>query len=152
MSKGLSPVQKNVIAEIVKHGKVEPACKQAGIAKSTYYEWLKIPEFAHELKKQQNEVYENSISGMKYLFTKALEIQEQLLNSSDERIRLRVSNAVINNTLKVLEANTLKDRLKTIEKGVEEIEVLAGLDKKFSDKNSSIPFDLNKRGKHDHSF
>ncbi|OGI03159.1 MAG: hypothetical protein A2Y25_08370, partial [Candidatus Melainabacteria bacterium GWF2_37_15] len=95
MVRELTPKQKEVISEFIKIGKIEQACEQAGIARSTYYEWLKIPEFQKELQQQQEQVYESTVSSMKYLFSKAVETQEQLLNSENERVRLRVSSSII---------------------------------------------------------
>ena len=124
MSKELNHTQQNVILEIIKSGNVETACKQVGITRQTYYNWLKQPGFGKELKRQQDEVYETSVSGMKLLFAQAVEAQQRLLNSQDERIVIRASNAIISNSLKVLEANSLKDRLNAIEKAAKEAEEL----------------------------
>ncbi|OGI04375.1 MAG: hypothetical protein A2Y25_07895, partial [Candidatus Melainabacteria bacterium GWF2_37_15] len=94
MVRELTPKQQEVISKFIEIGKVEEACNQAGIAKKTCYNWLKIPEFKEELKQQQEQVYEGTISNMKYLFSKAVETQEQLLNSENERVRLRVSSSI----------------------------------------------------------
>ncbi|OGI04484.1 MAG: hypothetical protein A2Y25_06000 [Candidatus Melainabacteria bacterium GWF2_37_15] len=134
MVKELTPKQLEVILEFIKIGKVEEACKQAGIAKSTYYEWLKIPEFQAELKQQQEQVYESTVSSMKYLLSKAVETQEQLLNSENERVRLRVSSAIINNAVKIFEMANLNKRLQGIEKHLDEMEQLKELRKKLDEK------------------
>jgi len=120
MVKELTPKQKEVILEFVKTGNVEQACENIGVARSTYYEWMKIPEFKEEIKQQQEQVYESTVSNMKYLFSKAVETQEQLLNSENERIKLRVSSSIINNTVKLLEVASFKERLEQIEKQVEQ--------------------------------
>jgi len=133
MVRELTPKQKEVISEFIKIGKIEQACEQAGIARSTYYEWLKIPEFQKELQQQQEQVYESTVSSMKYLFSKAVETQEQLLNSENERVRLRVSSSIINNAVKIFELANFNKRLQGIEKHLDETEQLKELRKKMDE-------------------
>ena len=134
MVRELTAKQLEIITEFIKVGKVEEACKQVGIAKSTYYEWLKMPEFQAELKQQQEQVYENTVSSMKYLISKAVETQEQLLSSENERVRLRVSSAIINNAVKILELANFNKKLQGIEKHMEEMEQLNEFTKKLNEK------------------
>lgn len=119
MEQNLSHKQKMVIAEFVKTGQVETVCQQTGISRETYYQWLKNPEFKQELQTQQDALYKTTLSTMKNLFTEAVETQKSLLKSEDERIRLRASNAIIHNIVKIIEMDEMKQRLNDIEERVE---------------------------------
>lgn len=126
MSENLTIQQKKLIAEIIRIGKIEPACRNVGVSRTTYYAWITIPEFEQELRKQQEQIYEGAISKIQQLFVKAIDTQEKMLNSDNESIQLRAAIAIVNNTLKVIETNSIKHQLNYIEEQVDITEELIG--------------------------
>jgi len=115
----LSNKQKKLIPLIIKLGKVEPACKKAGINKTTYYEWLKDEEFATELKTQQDQIYNSALIELNNLVGDAVSTYRELLNSEDESIKFRTASAILDNRLKLIESKELQERIEALEKTVE---------------------------------
>jgi hypothetical protein len=58
----LNSKQKDFISYLLKTGQIIASCEHAGITRRTYYNWLHIEEFAIELRKQRNFVYENGLN------------------------------------------------------------------------------------------
>jgi hypothetical protein len=53
LENGLTPKQRNAIPYLVQYPNISEAAEQAGIARATIYEWMKIPAFREELERQR---------------------------------------------------------------------------------------------------
>ncbi|OGI00640.1 MAG: hypothetical protein A2Y25_04620 [Candidatus Melainabacteria bacterium GWF2_37_15] len=129
--------------EFVQTGSIKDTCKKTGIVKQTYYNWLNNPNFKREIKEQQENHYESSLSSMKNLFALAVETHEELLKSDSESIRLRAANAIINKNGRILEAIELRERLKNLEKKAREKESLTTLEEKCNELESNVEQEKN---------
>lgn len=138
MKKDVSAKQQEFITEFIQTGSIKCTCQKTGIVKQTYYNWLNNPDFKEELKKQQENYYENSLSSIKTLFALAVETQEELLKSDNEFVRLRAANSVINKNARILEAVEHRERLKNIERKIHENETLITLEQKCRELESNV--------------
>jgi hypothetical protein len=111
--------QRQLIPLIIKYGNIDKACRAANIDRTTYYKWLKEEEFCKELKAQQENLYNSSIVELKNLFIRAIETYGNLLESEDENIKFKTATAIIDNTVKLIEAKEIEERIELIEKNIE---------------------------------
>ena len=118
MNKNFSAKQREFIIEFVTSGNLKSTCKNVGISKQTYYNWLNNPYFERDLKKQQEKYYDEGFSKMRHLFVKAVEKQEELLESENESIRLRACNSIIGKNSRIMESYEHRNRLNALEKKV----------------------------------
>lgn len=132
MAKSLSRKQQKLIDEILKGQTITQACKQTGIDRKTYYRWLEQEDFRQALKQNRELLYDNALSEMHQLFSDAVLKQKELLNSENQLISLRASNYIINNAVKIVEANDLKQRLKALEHQAIQDENLTRLEESYN--------------------
>lgn len=116
----LNTKQSQLIPLIIKLGNIDKACKDAKIDRKTYYNWLENEEFAKELKKQQDFVYNSALSELKNLNTDAVSKYRELLNCQDKSIEFRTASAIIDYTNKLIEGKELKERIEALEQAIEE--------------------------------
>ena len=100
-----------LILEALCHlGTVEAACKQVKIGRTTYYRWLKDPDFIKSLKDKKRFVYEHSINSMKNLFSQAVSSYQDLLYSKNDAIRLKATSEIIKNASIIIDTKEKADQ------------------------------------------
>ncbi|MEO5358748.1 MAG: hypothetical protein H7844_15825, partial [Nitrospirae bacterium YQR-1] len=67
----LTKKQKAVIPVIISSRTITEGVEKAGIAKPTFYAWLKNPEFKAEYERQQDDVLVTGLSELKTAFGEA---------------------------------------------------------------------------------
>ena len=67
----LTPKQKSSLPFFAGTKNVDEACKEAGISRNRYYEWLKEPGFREELNRLRDEVVADAVGQLKTSTTKA---------------------------------------------------------------------------------
>ena len=112
----LKPKQMQLIPLIVELGSIEAACRAAKISRSTYYEWLKNKEFAKELEKRQDYLYQNAMVKLKSLHDDAVKAYQELVNSNNESIKLRAAKIILDDLAKYKEINDFDVRIEALEK------------------------------------
>lgn len=112
--------QRRLIPYIVNAHTIEQGCKEAGVTATTFYEYLKSPDFAQELRKARDGAVSEAMETMKNATTKAVTELVSLLDSKDENVRRRASVDILTFVTKWREFNEIEDRLVQIEKIVVE--------------------------------
>jgi len=97
-------------------------CKKAKLNRTTFYEWLKIPEFKAELERQRDEVASEAFGVLSQSLTKAVETLTGLLDTQDGRLKRLVCKDIIEHILKYKEVKDLEERLAAIEQRLGERE------------------------------
>jgi hypothetical protein len=120
ISDKLNDKQRKIIPLIISLGNIDRACHEAGIARATFYLWLKDDNFVMELRGQQETVYNRILIELHGLLGKAIDVYRDLLDCDDDSLRFKTSTAVIENTIKLTEQKELKDRLDKLEEAVED--------------------------------
>ena len=92
------------------------ACKKAKVNRTTFYEWLKIPDFKAELDRQRDEVAADAFGVLSQGLTQAVEALVGLLDNEDDRLKRLVAKDVIDFIIRHKENEDLDKRLMEIEK------------------------------------
>jgi hypothetical protein len=125
-SNSLAEKQLKAIPHIIAARTMAEAAEKAGISRNTLYEWLKIPAFNDELRRQREMVVEMAIDRLKFNVVKAVDILGTLLDKPEINIYLKrnISLDIIKQVIKVRE----QSKIAHLEKRVSELE------KKLSDR------------------
>lgn len=97
----LSARQMKAISCILVSSSIEEGLKNAEVAKSTYYEWLKEPNFSKMLYASKIRIFEDNLFEIKMLVKTAVETCKGLLTSDNESIRLRTAELVLNQGIRL---------------------------------------------------
>jgi hypothetical protein len=89
--------------------------KKAKLNRTTFYKWLKDPEFKVELDRQRDEIAAEAFGVLSQGLTKAVETLTGLLGTEDDRLKRLVCKDIIEHILKRKEIDDLEERLRTIE-------------------------------------
>lgn len=116
--KTLSKKQLDSIPILLTADSVIDGVKQIGIARSTFYNWLKIPEYIEELNFQKRELVRSAMIELKTSTTKAVQVLKKLLNSKNEMIRLRTATTILDFTKDFLEQEEIQQRLDKLEEKI----------------------------------
>jgi len=109
--------QRRVIPFIISHNTVEEACRQAKISTVSYYNWLRdCPDFAEAIRDARNELVAESMEKLKSNVSLAVDELVSLLESSNEEIKRKSANDIINLALRWREMGEVESRLESIEK------------------------------------
>ncbi|MFC1515618.1 hypothetical protein ACFL7E_02540 [Thermodesulfobacteriota bacterium] len=113
----LTAKQKSAIPHIVASATLEEGRKRARIARSTLYEWLKIPAFQEELKRQRHTVSNQALEGIRGYITKSADtLFEIMVTTKNEKIKRDVANDLLGYGFKLKEYDEIIARLDLIEK------------------------------------
>ena len=112
----LTDRQLKAIPIIVASPTYSEACKKARLNRTTFYEWLKIPEFKAELDWQRDEITAEAFGVLSQSLTKAIESLVSLLDSKDSRLKRLAAKDVIDFIIRHKKNEDLDERLKVIEK------------------------------------
>lgn len=114
--KHLSPKQRAAIPFFLGYASVEEACREAGISRNTYYEWMKEPLFKAELTRLQEEVFLEATGGLKLNAVKAVSVLCSLMDREDHpNVQRAAANDVLNHVLKFKELLEIEQRLMNLE-------------------------------------
>jgi hypothetical protein len=111
----LTDRQLKAIPVIVTSSTYTEGCEKAKLNRTTFYEWLKNPEFKTELDRQRQEIAEEAFGILSQSLTKAVETLVGLLNHTDDRLKRLAANDVIDYILKHKEVEDLEKRIAAIE-------------------------------------
>jgi hypothetical protein len=112
----LTARQLKAIPVIVASPTYSEGCKKAKINRTTFYKWLKIPEFKAELDRQRDEIAAEAFGVLSQGLTKAAETLVGLLDSKDSRLKRLAAKDVIDFIIRHKENEDLDERLKEVEK------------------------------------
>lgn len=97
----LSSNQLKALPAIVTCRSVDEACKEAGISRNCYYEWMKTPEFKEEVTKLREEVLNEAIEHLKANAMKAVITLSALMDNEDSpAVQRSAANNVLNYVIK----------------------------------------------------
>jgi len=111
----LTARQLKAIPIIVANATYSEACKKAKVNRTTFYEWLKIPEFKAELNRQRDEVAAEAFGILSQSLTQAVETLVGLLDNKDDRLKRPAAKDIIDFIIRHKENEDLDERLKEVE-------------------------------------
>jgi hypothetical protein len=113
---GLSERQLKALPFLISAGSEGEACRQAKIAKHTYYEWLKNPLFKNELRRLRDLVVEDAVEALKAGANKAVDTLVRLLDDPNPLLQRNVANDILGHVAKFKELHELEKRLEVLER------------------------------------
>ncbi|MHC4637390.1 MAG: phBC6A51 family helix-turn-helix protein [Planctomycetota bacterium] len=116
----LTPRQLKAIPFIVSCPTYTEGMKKAKVNRSTFYKWLKEPEFKAELDRQREEITAEAFGILSQGLTKAVETLVSLLDNKDDRLKRLAAKDVINFIIRHKENEDLDERLTEVEKRLAE--------------------------------
>ena len=114
----LSKRQLSTLPHILSSPTYEEAARRANISSKQIYEWLKDPVFKSELEKQRNRIVQNAIDILRMNTIKAAEVLAELLSSSNETVKRRAVNDILNQVGKYIELQELESRIAILEEQI----------------------------------
>ena len=115
----LTDRQLKAIPIIVSSPTYTEGCKKAKLNRTTFYEWIKQPEFKAELDKQRDEITTEAFGVLTQSLTKAVEALTGLLDNKDDRLKRLTAKDIIDFIIRHKENEDLDKRLKAVEKRLE---------------------------------
>ena len=117
MTDTVTPKQQKAIEALVLSGSVTEAAKAGGVNRKTLYVWLKQPAFKLALKEAEATALDNLSRRLVSLSDKAAGTLETVLDdlSTSAGHRLRASDIILSNLLRVKELVDLEARILALE-------------------------------------
>ena len=111
----LTDRQIKAIPHIVACPTYTEGCEKAKLNRTTFYEWLKEPQFKAELERQRNEVAAEAFGVLSQGLTKAVETLVGLLDNKDGRLKRLTAKDIIEFVIRHKETEDLDKRLTEVE-------------------------------------
>ena len=118
----LTDRQLKAIPVIVGSPTYTQGCKKAGLNRTTFYEWLKNPEFKAELDRKREELAAEAFGMLSQGLTKAVETLVGLLDNADDRLKRLAAKDIIDFIIRHKENEELEKRIAAIESRLEEVD------------------------------
>lgn len=116
--RNLTKNQLQAIPLILEAKSITEGVKKAGISKTTFYDWLKAPEFKSEFVRQRQELVDLALHELKTTTSEAVGVLRGLLKAEGESVRLRTAQAILENVLKSIELENIEKRLTELERSL----------------------------------
>ena len=116
----LTDRQLKAIPFIVSSPTYTEGIKKAKLNRTTFYKWLKCPDFKAELDRQRDEIAAEAFGVLSHGLAKAVETLVGLLDNKDDRLKRLVAKDVIDFIIRHKENEDLDKRLTEIEKRLAE--------------------------------
>jgi hypothetical protein len=89
--------------------------EKAGIARTTFYEWLKEATFREEFERQRKDIIEQGLHELKMSVSEAAMVLRELLKSESEGVRLKSAVEILNHAGRFMEIEDVQRRLTALE-------------------------------------
>jgi hypothetical protein len=113
---GLTERQTKALPFFIASSSESAACRDAKIAKQTYYEWLKDPLFRSELTNLREEAVQNAVENLKAHACKAVDALVGLLDAENLPLRRSAANDILHHIGRFKELQEIEQRLSTLER------------------------------------
>ena len=112
--------QLKAIPSIVTSPTYTEGCEKAKVDRTTFYKWLRQPDFKAELDRQRNEITAEAFGILSQSLTKAVEVLAGLLNHQDDRLKRLTAKDIIDFIIRHKEVENLEQRIEAIEQRLNE--------------------------------
>lgn len=113
---GLTDRQIKALPFFIASSSESAACRDAKIAKQTYYDWLKDPLFRTELAKLREEAVQNAVENLKAHACKAVDTLVNLLDADNLPLRRSAANDILHHIGRFKELQEIEKRLTVLER------------------------------------
>ena len=112
----LTPRQLKAIPFIVTSPTYTQGMRKAKVDRSTFYKWLKQPEFKAELDRQRGAITAEAFGILSQSLTKAVETLARLLDHKDDRLKRLTAKDIIEYFVRYQDNEKLLQRIEAIER------------------------------------
>jgi hypothetical protein len=112
----LTDRQLKAIPIIVTSPTYSEGCKKAKLNRTTFYEWLKDPEFKAVLDRQRDDIAAEAFGVLSQSLTKAVETLVCMLDNKDDRLKRLTAKDIIDFIIRHKEIVDIDRRLVAIER------------------------------------
>jgi hypothetical protein len=121
-SEEISGKQAQLIALLLTERTIDDACKKANVSVSTYWRWMKEPNFLTEYRSTRSRILENTVAKLQSLSTDAIEALERNLHCENPSIEIRSATIILEHSAKGVEALNLLVRVEELESIISRLE------------------------------
>lgn len=108
-----------LIAELVKGGEIQAACIRAGVSRTAYHQWQKLPEFRSALREAELELLNGITRQLSGLAAAAINaLAEGCAATEATTHRLKAAELILSQALRFREAGELEERIAALESEV----------------------------------
>lgn len=106
----LSNKQISAIAIVITSSSVDEGVRNAGVPRSTFYDWLKNPAFRAEMDRQEKELSDFTFRVLKSHARRAIEVLAEIRDNknAENKDRIRACDIIITNSIKLKEIDTVE--------------------------------------------
>jgi molybdenum-dependent DNA-binding transcriptional regulator ModE len=108
-----------LLAALAAGNSVEDAARTAGVSTRTAYRRLADPVFARRLAETRDELVSNALGELVQSASTAVTTLRELLDASDERVRLGAAKTTLDQLLRLRETLALSQRLAALERAIQ---------------------------------
>ena len=110
--------QKHAIPLVLAARSIEEGCRVAGIAKRTWYNWMRDEALKEAVSLYREQVISDALERLKSAVTFAVEGLTGLVDAEGESIRLRACREVLDYFMKARELDDMDRRVSALENAV----------------------------------
>lgn len=113
-----------IIAALFSSGSNRDAAAALGLSEKAFYERLKKPEFQTKLTETKAAILESAANAAESRLSAAVCVMDEIMRDEENgaQTRLNAAEALIRQTLKLLEVAEMSKRMEEIEAAIKEIE------------------------------
>ena len=119
INKNLTPKQQKGIIALLGSKTVANAANEAGVSRTTVYEWMRQPGFSAELRKAQSVAIDAASTRLANGLSKAVDVLYEVMTGKEtsEGVKRLAASDWINYSLRLREFAVFEARLEALERG-----------------------------------
>lgn len=114
--RNLTDKQKKTIPLVLGAKTIREGIEKARISPTTFYEWMKSPDFKGEFERQRKIIVEAALHDLKTSAGEAVAVLRKLLGARQEGIRLRTALGMLEHISKFIQLEELEQRITELER------------------------------------
>lgn len=119
----LTHKQKEFVIRYLSSPSLDVACKESGIDRRTFYNWMKREEFRNYLEEKERQIIDEAIFRINVSLNKAVDILvDCMADEKDKRLKRLASKDIIEYFLKLKELTDIEGKIKEIEERLSQLE------------------------------
>ncbi len=114
--RNLTEKQLKAIPIILGAKSISEGIEKARVSRTTFYEWMKAPEFKAEFVRQRKEIVDLALHELKTAAGEAVAVLRKLLGARQEGVRLRTALGMLEHISKFIQLEDLEKRITDLER------------------------------------
>jgi hypothetical protein len=111
----ISQKQEKLIAHLLTDRTIDGACRNANVAVTTYWRWMKDERFLAEYRRARRDILESTVARLQSITVNAIDTLERNLNCENPSVETRTASVILEQAIKGLETLDIENRIETLE-------------------------------------